>query len=223
MYRYKKGFRKSKNEFYIKVYEKKSIIKTWTFSCDAYGELAEKIADLSIKYKRRIYNYFEIKDDHVIMYWTSKNRDNIFEILFDIEDLENIIEKRWFVFKSRQTHYCTESGTGLKMHRFLLNIKDDTVIVDHINRNGLDNRRCNLRIASFQENARNRSTSKNNNSGKNGVHYNSSKNCYVARIINNEGKRIERSFSVKAHKGNAINLAIIARRDLEKLYNYIGE
>ena len=43
-----------------------------------------------------------------------------------------------------------------RMHRVILGVTDPSVQVDHINGNGLDNRRCNLRIATNSENAANR-------------------------------------------------------------------
>ena len=43
----------------------------------------------------------------------------------------------------------------IQMHRFILKAPKGTII-DHINHNGLDNRRCNLRFATTQTNAFNR-------------------------------------------------------------------
>ncbi len=44
----------------------------------------------------------------------------------------------------------------VRMHRFILQITDPETVVDHINRNRLDNRRENLRPYSLIENANNR-------------------------------------------------------------------
>ncbi len=45
------------------------------------------------------------------------------------------------------------------MHRYIMGVVDDPeVIVDHINGNGCDNRRSNLRICTEKENNKNKST-----------------------------------------------------------------
>ena len=54
--------------------------------------------------------------------------------------------------------------------------------VDHINRNKLDNRRCNLRVASNSQNCRNREKGKNNTSGYKGVSYKKKNKKFAARI-----------------------------------------
>lgn len=55
------------------------------------------------------------------------------------------------------------------MHRLILGLTDRSIVVDHINRDGLDNRRCNLRACTRAENACNRRVSRNNNTGYSGV------------------------------------------------------
>lgn len=59
----------------------------------------------------------------------------------------------------------------VKLHRFVLGLTDPKVIVDHINHNGLDCRKENLRITDCSGNGANRVLSVNNTSGFKGVHW----------------------------------------------------
>ena len=56
------------------------------------------------------------------------------------------------------------------------------MMIDHINHNGLDNRRENLRICTNAENNRHRRKPKNNTSGYKGVCWDKSKKKWRARI-----------------------------------------
>lgn len=70
---------------------------------------------------------------------------------------------RWYWDKKTRTYKF------IQMHRFIINcpIKKE---VDHINRNGLDNRKINLRICNHSENNRNKGKLISNTSGYIGVH-----------------------------------------------------
>lgn len=67
-----------------------------------------------------------------------------FVALIDDEDYDLVSQKKWCVMVTktgRQYAYRTEFRTALYMHTFITGFK----YVDHINHNGLDNRRENLR------------------------------------------------------------------------------
>lgn len=81
---------------------------------------------------------------------------------------------------SRYGYNTRESA--ISMHRFLMRLSDKNKCVDHINRNGLDNRLCNLRICSKKENTWNKGINKNNTSGYKGVYWQKEKNKWHARI-----------------------------------------
>jgi hypothetical protein len=75
-----------------------------------------------------------------------------------------------------------------KLHRVILGITDPKVLVDHINGNTLDNRRCNLRITDSQGNRLNtRKANKPLTSQYIGVSWNKAKRRYRC-IVYHEGK-----------------------------------
>jgi len=83
--------------------------------------------------------------------------------LVDDDDYETLIKMRWSVYKKEWTSAYASTGIyidGKKkwvtMHRFILGLTDPKMIVDHIDHNGLNNQRSNLRLCSVSQNAANR-------------------------------------------------------------------
>ena len=76
------------------------------------------------------------------------------------------------------------STTAILMHRFLTKAPSG-MDVDHINGDGLDNRRCNLRVCSRAENLRNARVGQRNTSGYKGVSWHSTKQVWRATIMVN--------------------------------------
>lgn len=80
--------------------------------------------------------------------------------IIDQVDAELVYPHKWHPIVERYTVYAQTSGSRaggrkrqqLTMHRLLTGWP----IVDHINGNGLDNRRCNLRPATLSQNQHNR-------------------------------------------------------------------
>ncbi len=79
--------------------------------------------------------------------------------LVDPEDFESLSQFVWYAVSSRGTHYA-KRGKNTRMHREILGLTDSSLIVDHINGNGLDNRKCNLRVVDVKTNVQNRQRSK---------------------------------------------------------------
>lgn len=85
--------------------------------------------------------------------------------------------------------------------------------VDHINRDRSDNRISNLRVASVEQNNRNKSTARNNTSGVTGVSYNKALEMWEA-YINARGRRVRIGFFTDA------DAAATARKIAEKTHGY---
>lgn len=91
--------------------------------------------------------------------------------IVDDKDFEYLNQFKWFAQKDGYTWYALRRGKQRKivrMHRLLTGISKGKSI-DHINGNGLDNRRENLRICTQQQNICNSRKRKNTSSKYKGV------------------------------------------------------
>jgi hypothetical protein len=95
--------------------------------------------------------------------------------VIDAEDAHLVAGIKWRPMPSRRVVYVRAHvpapGGGwrsVSMHRFLLG-EPKLGVIDHIDGDGLNNRKSNLRICSNAENSRNQRKPKNNTSGAKGV------------------------------------------------------
>lgn len=87
-----------------------------------------------------------------------------FKAIVDDEDYEMLIKYKWYVAITPRINYARtflkdELGKwhGVLIHRMILGLViNNSVCVDHINHDGLDNRKINLRPASYSQNGMNR-------------------------------------------------------------------
>jgi hypothetical protein len=115
--------------------------------------------------------------------------------IVDDENYEYLNQWKWHASKRHYTYYAARRLTIGKnkskliyMHRSIIDVKNG-LEVDHINRNGLDNRRSNLRQCTRGQNARNSKKPKTNTSGFKGVHFHRARNKYTAYIKVNKTKK----------------------------------
>lgn len=147
-------------------------------------------------------------EDYAEMVLYDKYGNEVARTLIDLECVDVVKDYKWRL----STGYVFHSKLGL-LHRFLMNPSDDTV-VDHINRNPLDNRRENLRICTQHENSFNQSIRSDNTSGTTGVSWRKEKNKWYAYIRVNGKKKHLGYFNTKEE-------AAEARRQAE--IEYFGE
>lgn len=105
--------------------------------------------------------------------------------LIDAEDID-LLCGNWSAKTCKNAVYAhaNRNGKMITLHRFLLGYPNS--FVDHKNRNGLDNRRANLRFSTPNQNHWNRKISVASKTGLKGVH--KEYNKWVA-LINVHGKR----------------------------------
>jgi hypothetical protein len=136
--------------------------------------------------------------------------------IVDDEDFDKVSKLKWHVRESKQgckTLYATssrrnEGKVALRMHRLIIGA-ELRFQVDHIDGNGLNNQKSNLRICTHHQNQFNKSFSDKNKSGFKGVssHQNSEK--FRARLKLN-GREIHLGlFSDKMEAALAYDLAAV--------------
>ena len=117
--------------------------------------------------------------------------------LVDDEDFERVSQYKWLAHKNNLSDniwYAARNITVSKnkrkriyLHRYIMNVSEiRTPYVDHVNHNGLDNRKENLRLCSMSQNQANRATAIDSLSGYKGVSYQKRDKIFVASIVCNK-------------------------------------
>ncbi|MFP7447137.1 HNH endonuclease [Bacillus infantis] len=141
-------------------------------------------------------NRYEVIGETTVIFIKRRNGD-VFNTFIDTADLEKVkaFPGSWYVnhHKKSGAYYVmanmeTEGGkkTLVGLHRFIMNPPDDKV-VDHYDRNTLNNKRKNLRIVTAAQNNQNTSLQKNNKTGARGVYWCTHRNKYRA-YVKHKGK-----------------------------------
>lgn len=166
----------------------------------------------SIEYRTRNnkYNTYDLTGEYGIGYTTKGE-----EFYFDLEDYDLIKGYYWSFNKNKYVYaYCFGYKNRILMHRLIMNVTNKQDFVDHIKHIQYDNRKSQLRVVNNQKNMLNRSVYNDSKSGVTGVTWDSEKNLWRSRIINN-GYRIHLGYY------EDINEAIIVRKEAEE--KYFGE
>ncbi len=151
-------------------------------------------------------NNYNLSGEYGIGY-TSKGE----EFYFDLEDYDKIKNYCWSI---NNDGYVVCMNENIQMHRFLLNIENKDIEVDHINHRTNDNRKCKLRLTTHSENCMNRKFPTNTASGVTGVTWCENIGKWRVRIgVNN--KRITLGYYTE------LGEAIMVRKKAEN--EYFGE
>ena len=97
--------------------------------------------------------------------------------IVDKEDYDKLQQFKWrccFAKSDLKYAHAQINKKSILLHRFILDLKKGEM-ADHINGDGLDNRRSNLRKCSFSQNMFNMRIFKNNKCGYKGVYYRNDK------------------------------------------------
>lgn len=180
------------------VERKNSNLTYWLCKCDCGNEKEVALGSLRrglttscgcirkdslshIAKQRKSYNEYEIVGDVVRVKMVHSQI-----MICDLDDWERLKDIKWSVGKHGYViGRDTQNDCIVKFHQQVLG-KYDGLVIDHINRNKLDNRKCNLRLVTQTENTWNKSIGKKNTSGVLGVYPH--KNKWCASITYNHKK-----------------------------------
>jgi hypothetical protein len=114
--------------------------------------------------------------------------------IIDDDDYESVSQWKWCASENHKKvyalHYFNNSETGKKemisMHRFIMGVPGNGLIVDHKNHDTLDNRKENLRICNRHENAWNQKIEKSKYKGVSFCYWNKVKPFSAHIAINSK-------------------------------------
>ena len=159
--------------------------------------------------------YYNINNDYLVVEFLN---DKHMVFSNDAKTRELLSNRVWCI----NSGYAHNRGVGC-FHQNYLNYEEG-LVCDHKNMLKYDNRQTNLRIVTQQQNMRNKTKSKNNTSGENGVSFNNSEQAWVTQIHNNNNVQIKKRFSIRQHgQEEAKRLAIEQRHAWEIEFGYEGQ
>ena len=132
----------------------------------------------------------------------------------DKEDYDAVSKYAWSFDKYGYLVSFAGSNKCTKLHRYILNVTNPDLVVDHIDHNPSNNRRSNLRVCTKSNNSCNRRMDRRNKSGITGVFWSNSRNKWIASIGYDNKK-------ISLGEFNYINDAIATRKKAEE--KYFGE
>lgn len=201
--------------------------KQYSYSISTYGSKAKKMAEYSNTNNEKLNNWFEHLENNVTIIYLKNKKDSLeLKCYIDTEDFSKIKDYHWSAYKVKNEYYAQSFKNGKRtyMHRLIMETPDN-LVVDHINGNGLNNVKSNLRNVTKQQNSSNRvNVPSNNKYGINGIKdANGGKDIQVT-WIDATGKRKSKTFSINKYGGKekTLNIAKKFRENiLSESSNYI--
>ena len=128
-------------------------------------------------------NDYVVSDGVAYFNLYNQKNEKIATFIIDVCDIQKVKYHKWRLSHGHVVTGLPSKGQQRDLSHVVLDIqKDDSVVVDHINGDTLDNTRCNLRICSQGENVLNKRFMSNNTSGFIGVSYKKDRDRYDPEI-----------------------------------------
>lgn len=195
--------------------------KSYSYSINRYGNFAKKLAELTLHDKRKYYDYFKHNEDNTTTFFINTHKYGVKEVIVDSEDAKIFFDMKISVYKDNHAYTFYASTKLGRVHRLIMNPNTSKDVVDHINRNGLDNRKENLRIVDISVNNKNCNIRSDNKTGYKGILEN--EHDFRLYYYDNNKKKHSKSFSKNKYgTEKALELILDFRSKVYKKYNYVA-
>lgn len=160
-------------------------------STQSCGCLQKENAAAAASVANKKYNNYDLSGEYGIGYTSNTNK----EFYFDLEDYDKIKNYCWYEDTGGYIAACV-NNKHLAIHRLIMLSEDDlynkNIDVDHRHGHNTrnDNRKYNLRVATRQENLRNKTLISTNKSGFIGVSFRKNRNKWRAYINIDKGSQL---------------------------------
>ncbi len=109
-------------------------------------------------------NKYVLYNDRAEIILKDKNCNEVGRAIIDLDDVDKCKPYKWHLRQRNYVIATIPNGTKssdekIHLHRLISGYDGNDLVIDHINRNPLDNRKCNLRIVNQQTNAANKGNS----------------------------------------------------------------
>lgn len=174
-------------------------------------------------YRKTVLNEYIEYDNYYELHIINTNNIEVFTKI-DKDDFLRVKQYRWTISKHNDDIRVISLNPELKkqyLHQFILGESNHQNVIDHINRDPLDNRKNNLRLTTPSINSTNAKPRKENNSGIRGVYRRKerpgiAKASWVCEWSDNT-KRCSKSFSIEKYgEEEAFRLAASLREEKMK-------
>ena len=193
--------------------------------CKMYTNLHQyknniKNENKEIKYRKAVFNEYIFRQKYVLLHIINTSNEEAFGKI-DLNDYERVKKYKWTLSIHEQDIRIISNSKELNriyLHQYILNNINKELVIDHINRNPLDNRKINLRITSRSVNSINAKPRKENKSGIRGV-YRRDERSGITKAAwvcewNIDKKRYTKSFSIEKYgEDEAFRLAETLRQE----------
>lgn len=158
-----------------KPHEAKGYCHTHYSQLKRYGKIKRTLKD-----KNEIVTHEDYAE--IILY--NRKCEEVERTQISLESVSLVKDIKWRLLSTGYVE-GTINSKHVRLNRFLLNVTDSKLEVDHIDRNPLNNKLDNLRICNRSENVRNTKTRTDNTSGCRGVTFDKRSSKWVASITIN--------------------------------------